>query len=123
MYPNVFLLQEDVPPLVQALSSFALDIDSTHARKDILINAGVHSSFRSKLTFEASPMLFANNLVAQFREYRISQQQPMYHPMVSLLEYLVQAFEFEDQDNKLFRRLAGQGLDTLMGLNASRSVG
>lgn len=122
-YPDIILAQEDIPLLVQALNTFALDVDSDDARKDILINAGIHPAFRSKLTFGTSSHLFANKLVAHFREYRVLEHQPMYHPMVSLLEYLLQTFELGDPDRNLFKKLIRQCLDNLNGLAALSTVG
>lgn len=123
MDPDVFLAQDDVHLLVQALNTFALATDVAAARKDALVNAGVHLSFRSKLIFETSPYHFANKLVAHFREYRVSEQQAAYHPMVSLLDYLLKTHELEDQDRNLFKRLVKQGLENLAGLTALSAVG
>lgn len=105
MDQDTFLAQEDVHLLVQALNSFALEVDTADDRKHILVNAGIHPAFRSKLSFGTSPYLFANSLAAHLREYRVSDQQPSYHPMVSLLDYLLRVHELEDQDRKLFERL------------------
>jgi hypothetical protein len=123
MDPDAFLAQDDVHLLVQALNTFALTVDAADARKDTLVNAGIHLSFRSKLIFEASPYLFANKLVAYFREYRISEQRPAYHPMICLLDYLLKVHEIEDQDRNLFKRLIRQGLENLAGLMALSAVG
>ena len=123
MHLNIFLTQEDIPPLVRALRNFALEIDTSDARKAIFINAGIRPSFRSKLTLEECPLIFANKLVACFREYWVSEKQSMYHPMVSLLEYLLQISVLEDQDRSLFKRLAQRGLDNLKGLSACGAIG
>jgi hypothetical protein len=123
MDPNMFLAQGDIHLLVQALNTFALAVDAADARKDALVNAGIHLSFRSKLTFETSPYLFANKLVAHFREYRVSELRPAYHPMVSLLDYLLKTHELEDGDRNLFNRLVRQGLESLAGLMALSAVG
>lgn len=122
MEPDIFLAQDDVHLLVQAMNTFALEVDTADARKDALINAGIHLSFRSKLIFETSPHLFANNLVAHFREYRVSQQRPAYHPMISLLDYLLKIQELEEQDRNLFKRLVKQSLENLAGLTALSAV-
>lgn len=116
-------MQEDVALLVQALKTFALEVDTPEGRKDILTNAGIHLSFRTRLTYETSSFLFANRLVAAFREYRVSAHQPAYHPMVSLLEYLLQTHELEDHDRLLFTRLVKQGKDNFAGLAARDAVG
>src|SRR2546421_6589444 len=121
--PDIFLVQEDIALLVQALKMFALEVDTAEGRKDVLTNAGIHLSFRTKLTYETSPYLFANRLVASFREYRVSGHQPTYHPMVSLLEYLLQTQELEDQDRNLFTKLVKLGRDNFGGLEARSAVG
>jgi hypothetical protein len=123
MDPDVFLVQDDVHLLVQALNTFALEIDSADDRKDILVNAGIHLAFRSKLIFGTSTLLFANKLAAHFREYRVSDQQPTYHPMVSMLDYLLKVHELEDQDKNLFKRLVRQGQENFDGLAARSAVG
>ena len=123
MDPDTFLSQDDVPLLVQALNTFALEIDAASSRKEILVNAGIHLAFRSKLIFETSSSHFANKLVAYFREYRVSAEQPMYHPMVNLLEYLLRTHELEDQDRSLFNRLVKQGQENFGGLMARCAVG
>ena len=122
MNPDTFLLQEDVHLLVQALNMFALEIDAADDRKETLVNAGIHLAFRTKLIFETSPYLFANKLVARFREYRVSEQQPGYHPMVRLLGYLLSIHELEDHDRNLFKRLIEQSLENFSGLAARSAV-
>ena len=123
MDPDTFLVQDDVHLLVQALNTFALEVDAADDRKDILVNAGIHLAFRSKLIFGTSPNLFANKLAAHFREYRVSEQQPKYHPMVSLLEYLLNVYELVEQDINLFKRLVKQGQENFDGLAARSAVG
>lgn len=121
--PDIFLVQDEVHLLVQALNTLALEVATADEREDILINAGVHLSFRSKLILVGSSNLFANKLVAHFREYRVSRQQPTYHPMVSLLEYLLKVHELEDQDRRLFERLVKQGRENFDALVVQSSIG
>jgi len=121
--PDIFLVQEEVALLVQALKTFALEVDTPEGRKDILTNAGIHLSFRTRLMYETSPFLFANRLVAAFREYRIPAHRPAYHPMVSLLEYLLQTYELEDHDRLLFTRLVRKSRNNFDVLTARGAVG
>lgn len=123
MDPDTFLAQDDVHLLVQALNTFALEVDDANDRKDALVNAGIHLAFRSKLIYGSSPHLFANKLVANFREYRVSNHQPAYHPLVSLLNYLLSVHELEDQNRNLFKRLVKQGQDNFDGQTARSAVG
>jgi hypothetical protein len=123
MEPDTFLAQDDVHLLVQALNTFALEVDAAADRKHMLVNAGIHPAFLSKLNFGTSPSLFANALVAHFREYRVSERQQAYHPMFRLLDYLLKVHELEDQDRRLFQRLHEQCLENLEGLAARGAVG
>ena len=123
MNPDEFIAQEDVHLLVQMLNTLALDIDAADSRKDLLVNAGININWRSKLTFTESAYLFANKLVANFREFRVSEEQPTYHPMVKLLEYLLHTYMLEEQDKHLLTRLVKQGLDNFGGLLARRAIG
>ncbi|HVB25528.1 MAG TPA: trypsin-like peptidase domain-containing protein [Ktedonobacteraceae bacterium] len=123
MNPDIFLTQEEIPLLVQALNTFVLDTTIAEERQNMLINAGIHLSFRSKMNSSVSSLVFATKLVASFREYRVSIYQPGYHPMISLLEYLLQTYEWEDQDRNLFRRLIKRGQDNFKGLAARSTVG
>jgi hypothetical protein len=121
--PDTFLAQEDVALLVQALNSLALGIDAAEDRKHMLVNAGVHLAFRSKLIYEVSPYLFAHKLVAHFRDFRVSGRQPAYHPMVLLLEYLLQTQDLEDQERNLFTLLVRKGHENFGALEARSAVG
>jgi trypsin-like peptidase/effector-associated domain 8 (EAD8)-containing protein len=123
MNPNAFIAQEDVHLLVQTLTTLALEINAADSRKDLLINAGINVDWRSKLIFTESAYLFANKLVAHFREFCVSEEQPTYHPMVKLLEYLLQTYALEEQDKHLLTRLVKQGQDNFGGLMARRTIG
>ena len=123
MDPDTFLIQDDVHLLVRALNRFALEVDEAADRKDTLVNAGIHLAFRSKLIFGTSSHTFANKLVANFREYCVSQQRPNYHPLVSLLEYLLTTDELDDLDKNLFNKLVTQGQENFKGMIARSAVG
>lgn len=123
MNQDTFLVQDDVHLLVQALNTFALEVDTAAERKDTLVNAGIHFAFRSKLIFASSPQHFANQLVAHFREHRVSSQQPTYHPMVCLLDYLLKTHDIEERNRELFTRIIKYEMENLERLTASRAVG
>ncbi len=123
MNPDTFLSQEDVYLLAQAMNTLALEAATANDRRNLLINAGVHSAFSSKLCFDTSPYLFANQLVAQCREYQVSELRPIYHPMVCLLKYLLQVHELDDQVRDLFQRLVKNGQENFHGLAACKTVG
>jgi hypothetical protein len=121
--PDIFLKQEDIPPLIQALSTFALEVDRAQDRKHILINAGIPISSLCQFTFNMNALLFANSLVSHFREYRVSACRPTYHPMVNMLEYLLETYAMEEQDIYLFTRLIKLGRDNLETIAARSAVG
>lgn len=121
--PDVFIVQGDSALLVQALNTFAFRVATVEGRKERLINAGIHHAFLSKLTYEGSSHAFANTLTAHFREYRVSQHQPTYHPMIRLLEHLLQTEELEDQEKNVFSRLVRQGQDNFRAIAARSAVG
>ena len=123
MNPDTFLAQDDVHLLVQALNTFALEVDSATDRKEALVNAGIHFAFRSNLIFDTSPQRFANQLVAHCREYRVSVLQAAYHPLISLLDYLLKTRDLEDRDRELFNRLVSQGQEKFEGMKALSAVG
>ena len=123
MNPDIFLSQEDVHLLTQAFDALALEMATADDRRNLLINAGVHSGFSSKLNLNSSPYLFANQLVAQYREYRVSELRPIYHPMICLLEYLLQIHDLDDQTRTLFQKLVKQGQENFQGLAARKTVG
>lgn len=121
--PDVFLSQEDVHLLSQAFATLALEMATADDRRSLLISAGVHSAFTNKLYLNSSPYLFANQLVAQCREYRVSGLRPAYHPMICMLEYLLQTHELDDQTRAFFQKLVKQGQENFNGLAARETVG
>lgn len=121
--PDVFLSQEDVHLLSQAFATLAIEMATADDRRSLLISASVHSAFTSKLSLNSSPYLFANQLVAQCREYRVSGLRPVYHPMICLLEYLLQTHELDDQTRVFFQKLVKQGQENFNGLAARETVG
>lgn len=123
MNPDTFLAQDDVHLLMQALVTFAFEVDTAADRKEALVNAGVHFAFCSKLTFATSPQRFANSIVAHFRAYRVTSEQPAYHPMIRFLDYLLKTRELEDRDRELFKRLVRQGIENFDGLTSLNAVG
>jgi Effector-associated domain 8/Trypsin-like peptidase domain len=121
--PDIFLMQEDASLLVQAFNTLGLALKTADDRQNVLINAGIHLTFRSKLNLDVSPQIFANKLVANCRDYHTSMYHTGYHPMISLLEYLLQVYELEDRDKSLFTRLVKQGRNNFKALAARSAVG
>src|SRR5258708_28249249 len=123
MDPEVFLSQEDVIALVKVLQSFAIKVSVASERYDMLANAGIEPAFISGLKLDTMPFAFAQSLVAKFRLYHVSDQNPGYHPMIALLSYLGSAYELEDQEKKLFDYLLERGQQNFRILAAQSAVG
>ena len=123
MKPDVFLMQEDVPLLVQAFDALALEVVTADDRRNLLINAGIHNAFLSKLYLNNSSYLFANQLVAQGREYPLSEVKPAYHPIISLLQYLLEVYDLDIETRNIFQRLIKQSQENFNGLETRQTVG
>ena len=124
MNPELFLEQRDVVPLNRALNQFALKVNVASDRQDILEGAGVDIALLANLRLDSQPNRFAQALVAAFRNYRVSSQSLDYHPMVSLLQYLlaVPPYELADQDAALFTQLVERGEENCNALAARSAV-
>jgi hypothetical protein len=125
MNPELFLEQKDVVPLNRALNQFAIKVNVASDRQDILEGAGVDIALLANLRLDTQPNRFAQALVAAFKNYRVSSQRWDYHPMVSLLQYLlaVPPYELADQDAALFTQLVERGEENCKALAARSAVG
>jgi hypothetical protein len=90
-----------------------------------LEGAGVDIALLANLRLDTQPNRFAQALVAAFKNYRVSSQRWDYHPMVSLLQYLlaVPPYELADQDAALFTQLVERGEENCKALAARSAVG
>ncbi len=124
MNPEVFLEQKDVVPLTRALNQFGLRVNVASDRQEFLESAGVDIALLANLRLDTQPNRFAQALVAAFKNYRVSSQRLDYHPMVSLLQYLlaVPPYELVDQDVALFTQLVERGEENCNALAARSAV-
>lgn len=125
MNPELFLEPKDVVPLNRALNQFAIKVNVASDRQDILEGADINIALLANLRLDTQPNRFAPALVAAFKNYRISSQHLDYHPMVSLLQYLLAAppYELADQDAALFTQLVERGKENCNALKARSAVG
>ncbi|MGH8002180.1 MAG: trypsin-like peptidase domain-containing protein, partial [Brasilonema sp.] len=127
MNPEIFLEQEDVVNLENCLENlFAIKVDNATSRRSIFTTSGVKDSFMRNINFYNNPVEITNIVVAKFKDYKVSNQQVDYHPMVYLLKYLLKrqkSYELEDQDVELFTRLVEKGEENLKALVARTTVG
>ncbi|MEH2086740.1 trypsin-like peptidase domain-containing protein [Nostoc sp.] len=126
MKPEIFLEQNDVVYLEDSLEKFfATKFDNAISWRSVFSSSGVEDSFIRPIIFITNPVEFSNRLVAKFKDYKVSNQRIDYHPMVKLLNYLLnrkESYEFEDQDIELFTKLAERGRENLNALKARNTV-
>ncbi|OYE05448.1 trypsin [Nostoc sp. 'Peltigera membranacea cyanobiont' 232] len=126
MKPEIFLDQNDVVCLENSLEKFfATRFDNAISWRSIFSSSGVEDSFIRPLIFISNPVEFSNRVVAKFKDYKVSNQRIDHHPIVKLLQYLLnrkESYEIEDQDIKLFTKLAERGWENLNALKARNTV-
>ncbi|MDM9581067.1 trypsin-like peptidase domain-containing protein [Nostoc sp. GT001] len=126
MKPEIFLEQNDVVCLEYSLEKFfATKFDNASSWRSVFSSSGVEDSFIRPLVFINNPVEFSNRVVAKFKDYKVSNQRIDHHPMVKLLQYLLnrkESYEFEDQDIELFTKLVVRGQENLNALKACNTV-
>ncbi|MEH2277079.1 MAG: trypsin-like peptidase domain-containing protein [Nostoc sp.] len=126
MNPEIFLEQNDVVCLEESLEKFfATRFDNASSWKSVFSSSGVEESFIRPLIFISNPVEFSNRVVAKFKAYKVSNQLVYYHPMVKLLQYLLNrkgSYELEDQDIELFSKLAERGQENFNALKARNTI-
>lgn len=127
MNPDIFVQQAEVVGLFQALKKLGSKISIANERRNILSAAGVDEGTLGGLDCNAIPLVFANALVAQFKNYSVSEQSLAYHPMVALLSFLLDTGSFDyglnDQDIALCTQLVERGKENLKALRVRSAVG
>jgi len=126
MHPEIFLEQKDISPLIRILTQFALRDSDNDDRQKALTIAGIDSSFLNRLRFGIAPVQFANQLASDFRDYRISSNEPTYHPMLCLLNHLrdqAASYGFSDDYQDLLTQLIEQGQENFKAIAARNTVG
>ncbi|BAZ68426.1 nucleoside phosphorylase-like protein [Fischerella sp. NIES-4106] len=127
MNPELFLEQDDIIPLESALEKlFAINLDNANIRRSVFNTSGVDSSFITKINLNTSPVELTSIVVAQFRDYKVTNRRLDYHPMVSFLQYFMkrqESYDLADQDVELFDRLVEKGQENFKALAARNTVG
>ncbi|WP_448275107.1 hypothetical protein [Nostoc sp. DSM 114160] len=123
MNPEIFLEQGEVVNLEDRLENlFAMKLDNAVNKRSIFITSGIDDSFIRTINFNSSPVEITNIVVAKFKNYKVSNQRVDYHPLINLLQYLLnrkESYELEDQDIKLFTKLAERGSGKLQRFKGS----
>jgi hypothetical protein len=127
MNPNLFLENgRETIGLLGALVKVATINSEPNDRLSVMNNAGVNLP-SLKLTSDA--VNFAQQIVAEFKRFCVSEKQIEYHPMLRVIEYLrttdtqFHLYKFDDQEQDLFEHLLNKGDENLKALAARRSVG
>jgi S1-C subfamily serine protease len=126
MDAELFLEQKtDIPPLMDALRRFATAVSVADELQNVLINADLDDAFMGNLKWDTNANMFAQALLAKFRTYHVSKKRLDYHPMVNLLQNLLdfQPYDLTDNDVTLFTRLIERGNENFKALTARRAVG
>ncbi|KST69860.1 hypothetical protein [Mastigocoleus testarum] len=125
MNPEVFLEQKDIPSLIIALNKFALKVSVANDRYNALETANIDDAFLSNIRFDTGSNIFAQSLVAAFKNYQVSNQNLSYHPLINFLKSLTDLaliYGFRDQDIELFNRLVEKGQENFEALKARNSI-
>ncbi|MEH1951025.1 MAG: trypsin-like peptidase domain-containing protein [Nostoc sp.] len=126
MKPEIFLEPNDVVYLEESLEKFfATRFYNVSSWRSVFSSSGVEDSFIRPLIFISNPVEFSNRVVAKFKDYKVSNQRIDHHPMLKLLQYLLnrkESYELEDQDIELFTKLAERGRENLNALKARNTV-
>ncbi|MDF5728956.1 MAG: trypsin-like peptidase domain-containing protein [Rhizonema sp. PD38] len=127
MIPELFLEQNEIAPLENTFDKlFTLYFDDSSSRRSLLTNAGVDALFLRNISLNVNAGEFTSNLVAKFIQHKISYQKLNYHPLLKVLEYLIQrqeSYELEDLDLELFTRLLEKGHENFKAISSRSAVG
>ena len=122
MNPEIFITQSEIRHLSKTLLKFATRVQPNE-RQDVL--SLIDPDFLVGLNFNATPISFANSLLAKFKEYKVSTQT-LTHPMVEFFDFLLDTdatqYGFEDQDISLCHQLVKRGKENLDILRTRHAV-
>ncbi|NEQ82453.1 MAG: hypothetical protein F6K26_20050 [Moorea sp. SIO2I5] len=101
--------------LEESLLNIFSNIDGIAGRRDLLKTAGVDDYFINRLNFNSNINEFITSLVSQFKDYRVSLQNPSYHPLLSFSKYILkqQKYYLTDQDIKIFKKIRTIGIEQI----------
>lgn len=126
MNPELFLEQEDIVKLEDSLENlFTIKLDHATNRRSVFITSDVDDSFIRNINFNGTPVEITNRVVAKFKGYKVSNQRVDSHPMIDLLQYLLnrqESYELKDEDVDLFTKLTERGRENLKAIKARSSV-
>ncbi len=119
MNPEIFLEQKEVKGLVGALAEFV----ERHSSETLKKALQIQNMDISDLNFPKNPLECAQEVALAWKEYKVSEDRLRYHPLVSVLEYLLALFPWKDEQRKLLTTLLKKGKDNLNALQVRKAVG
>lgn len=127
MNPNLFL--EDGRETIGLLAVFVKMAKTNSTAKERLALMGNAGVDLPNLQLASDPVNFGTQMVAEFKQFCVSERRIEYHPMLRLIEYLSATekqfapHNFDDQELELLNHLLDKGNENLKALAARRCVG
>src|SRR5437588_9466853 len=102
MDPEIFLLPDEIPELVNVLKDFV----TLHSPKELKQALELSEMDVSELNFPESAPGYAQEVVLAWKKAKVSDKRPGgYHPLVSVTEYLLQVYQWDNKKKQLLDKL------------------
>ena len=83
------LNRDDIIQMELIFQRLFQQFDSISGRRAFLQLAGIDDYFINGRDFNLPPQQFITILVADLKSYRISRQNPYYHPLLFIIDYVI----------------------------------
>lgn len=122
-----FVNFEDGKNLVAIFEKIAAAVQETGGIADVLKNAEVAQNLIRSLPPNVSAFRFANLFLAKSKDFQVSEKKPEYHPMISLLTYVLDTdplqFDLNDRDVQFCTSLIEKSNDKILAIKARSAAG
>jgi V8-like Glu-specific endopeptidase len=120
--PDIFLEEDDISPLHRVLLHFAEEVGTYRDRFAFFQAAGLPTTLNT-VHFDVTAPLFTTELIGWFRNARVLDRQPNFHPLVTFLKYLSEAIQLDGEEEYICRKLLVRGRTNLLVISARSAVG